>query len=384
MSDTKEAEVAATIDKQSKTRKPAVKPKLISKTSRVAVPAEKEKRASPIPRLMRQKAEALMLEKFDFMDSEHFARPRIEKELFEDKIPPLPLVAWYQPTRDDAFEADKVVGSPQLMKPAEEKLMFLRFNFAKLKLGRIQRRIKRYGLTKKDAQEFLQWHNRFEHLREYLVRTNLALVLAMAKRTRLGDVDFAEIVSEGNMALIRAVDKFNVDKGFKFSTYACRAILKAFSRTAMKHSRHRQRFPVEFEPDLEKSNWNEIRRGQVEEDCVVELKTIVDRNLADLSDVEQTVLKRRFNWEQNENHPLTLEQVGRIIGVTKERVRQIQNKALTKIRRLMEEGVLRHEARDRELSPDDIRDRARLFELAPPIEDSVENFDESELVTSRD
>jgi DNA-directed RNA polymerase specialized sigma subunit len=49
----------------------------------------------------------------------------------------------------------------------------------------------------------------------------------MAKRTRLGDVDFAEIVSEGNMALMRAVDKFNVDKGFKFSTYACRAILKA-------------------------------------------------------------------------------------------------------------------------------------------------------------
>lgn len=321
------------------------------------------KRASPIPRLLRQKAELLMLEKYDFMDSEHFSRPRIEAELFEDKIPPLPLVSWYQPTRDDAFEADAVVGSPQLMKPAEEKLMFLRFNFAKKKLGIIQRRIKRKGaLEKQDAQEFVQWHNRFEHLREYLVRTNLALVLAMAKRTRLGDVDFAEIVSEGNMALIRAVDKFNVDKGFKFSTYACRAILKAFSRTAMKHSRHRQRFPVEFEPDLEKSNWNEIRRAGVEEDCVVELKTIVDQNLADLSDVEQTVLKRRFNWEQNENSPLTLEQVGRIIGVTKERVRQIQNKALTKIRRLMEEGVLRHDARDRELSADEIRERARMFE----------------------
>ena len=283
--------------------------------------AEKEvKRAAPIPRLLRARADALMQEELDFMMSEQFERRGIEKELFDEEIAPLPLVAWYQPTRDDAFDADANVGAPQLMKPPEEKLMFLRFNFAKLKIGRIQRRIKRKGLTKKDAQELVQWYNKYEHLREYLVRTNLALVLAMAKRTRLGDVDFAEIVSEGNMALIRAVEKFNVDKGFKFSTYACRAILKAFSRTAMKHSRHRQRFPVEFEPDLEKSNWNEIRRGQVEEDCVVELKTIVDRNLADLSDVEQTVLKRRFNWEQNENSPLTLEQVGRIIGVTKERV----------------------------------------------------------------
>jgi RNA polymerase primary sigma factor len=79
----------------------------------------------------------------------------------------------------------------------------------------------------------------------------------------------------------------------------------------------------------------------VEEDCVDELKQIVDRNLADLSNVEQTVLRRRFNWEQADDSPLTLEEVGKIIGVTKERVRQIQNKALAKIKRLMEDGVLR-------------------------------------------
>jgi RNA polymerase sigma factor (sigma-70 family) len=201
--------------------------------------------------------------------------------------------------------------------------------------------VKQQGLTPQLAELVLEWHRRFEHFREYLVRTNLALVLAMAKRTRLGDVDFAEIVSEGNMALLRAVDKFNVDRGFKFSTYACRAILKAFSRTSMKHSRHRTRFPVEFEPDYEKSDWIDKKRDEVEEDCVDELKQIVDRNLADLSDVEQTVIRQRFNWQQAQDSPLTLEEVGKIIGVTKERVRQIQNKALAKIRAVMEDGVLR-------------------------------------------
>src|SRR5947208_206446 len=221
------------------------------------------------------------------------------------------------------------------------ELMFLRFNYCKCKLVRMQKRIKRDGLTKDLAIEFLDWHRRFEHYREYLTRTNLALVLAMAKRTRLGDVDFAEIVSEGNMALMRAVDKFNVDKGFKFSTYACRAILKAFSRTAMKHSRDKTNFPVEFEPEMEKSDWNDRKRDIVEEDCIDELKQIVDRNLADLSATEQTVIRRRFNWQQQEEHPLTLEEVGQIIGVTKERVRQIQNKALLKIKSVMEEGVLR-------------------------------------------
>ncbi len=313
---------------------------------------------------LRRRVEALLAEEFDFMDSEQFQRKGIEKELFGEDIPMLPLVDWYQPTRDDAFDKTENVSAPTLMKPPEERLMFARFNYAKLKIGRVQRRIKKKGLKnleRKDGQELVVWNDRFEHLREYLVRTNLALVLAMAKRTRLGDVDFAEVVSEGNMALIRAVDKFNVDKGFKFSTYACRAILKAFSRTAMKHSRHRQRFPVEFEPDLEKSNWLETKRGDVRDDCVVELKTIVDRNMADLTDVEQTVLKRRFNWEQDTNNPLTLEQVGKIIGVTKERVRQIQNKALAKIRKLMEEGVLRSESRERQFDGDALK--LRGFEV---------------------
>jgi RNA polymerase sigma factor (sigma-70 family) len=284
-----------------------------------------------------------MKENYAFMDSPMFRRKNIERELFtfeENHEPALPMTSWYQPTRDEVLDV-KITGAPQLMKGAEERLMFQRFNYSKLRLNRLQRKIRQDGLTKELAEEVIEWHRRFEHFREYLVRTNLALVLAMAKRTRLGDIDFAEIVSEGNMALIRAVDKFSVDRGFKFSTYACRAILKAFSRAAQKHSKQRTRFPVEFDPDMEKSDWIDKKRDVVEEDCIDELKQIVDRNLAELSDTEQTVIRRRFNWQQQEDSPLTLEEVGKIIGVTKERVRQIQNKALAKIRKLMEEGVLR-------------------------------------------
>lgn len=302
-------------------------------------------RPAGIPRAMRQRVEALLEENYAFMDSPVFKQRNLERSLFafeeRDGVEPaLPLTSWYQPTRDEAID-ETMSHAPQLMKGGEEKLMFLRFNFCKRRLTLLQKLIKRDGLTRERAEAFLEWHRKFEHFREYLVRTNLALVLAMAKRTRLGDVDFAEVVSEGNMALIRAVDKFNVDRGFKFSTYACRAILKAFSRTSLKASRHRTRFPVEFEPDMEKSDWSDRKRDMVEEDCIDELKQIVDRNLADLSNVEETVIRRRFNWEQHEENPLTLEEVGQIIGVTKERVRQIQNKALAKIRTVMEDGVLR-------------------------------------------
>ncbi|MEZ6241833.1 MAG: sigma factor [Phycisphaerales bacterium] len=79
----------------------------------------------------------------------------------------------------------------------------------------------------------------------------------MAKRTRMSEVDFADLVSEGNMALLRAVDKFDAGRGFKFSTYACRAILKAFSRQGMKLSKYRQRFPTDFDPKLEESDYLE-------------------------------------------------------------------------------------------------------------------------------
>jgi RNA polymerase primary sigma factor len=298
-------------------------------------------RKQAVPKALRQKVEALLEESYAFMDSPIYRRKNIENELYDfDREPQLPLVSWYQPTRDEAVD-QTMSGAPQLMKGDEERMMFLRFNYSKLRLGKLQRQIKKDGLTRQLGEDFLFWHRRFEHFREYLVRTNLALVLAMAKRTRLGDVDFAEIVSEGNMALIRAVDKFNIDRGFKFSTYAFRAILKAFSRTAQKSSRHRTRFPVEFEPEMEKSDWADRRRDAVEEDCIDELKAIVDRNLADLSQVEETVIRRRFNWKQEDESSLTLEEVGQIIGVTKERVRQIQNKALLKIRTVMEEGVLR-------------------------------------------
>jgi RNA polymerase primary sigma factor len=291
-------------------------------------------------RSLRTRVQSLLSENFKFMNSAVFRRKNVEQELFPvDSEPRLPTTSWYKPTCSDPSEA--AAPTPQLMKAAEERLMFYRFNYCKLRLSRFQREFGTESMPAASAAEFLEWHRKFEHFREYLVRTNLALVLAMARRSRMVEMDFAEVVSEGNMALLRAMDKFDVDRGFKFSTYACRAILKAFSRTSIKASRHRMRFPLEFDPGLEKSDWHGQRRNAVEEDCIDELKAIVDRNLADLSDIEQSVILRRFNWKQADDSPLTLEEVGRTIGVTKERVRQIQNKALAKIRSVMEAGVLR-------------------------------------------
>jgi RNA polymerase sigma factor (sigma-70 family) len=180
--------------------------------------------------------------------------------------------------------------------------------------------------------------------RSVIVRLNMPLVLAMAKRTRLTNIDFNEMISEGNMALLRSVEKFDCSRGYKFSTYSCRAILKSFSRVAMRASRYRGTFPTEFDPAMERSDYTERQREGVEKDCVDELKEILIRNLAGLSDVERQVIVERFALGKpdiaGQTGPKTLEQVGNIIGVTKERVRQIQNNALKKIRVALENRYL--------------------------------------------
>ena len=113
----------------------------------------------------------------------------------------------------------------------------------------------------------------------------------------------------------------------------------------VKLCRYRQLFPTDFDPNLERSDYMQHKRTEEAEQCADEIRLIVNDNLARLSEIEQEVIGHRFAVGHNRKEepscePLTLEQVGRIIGVTKERVRQIQNKALLKIRKSLESGYL--------------------------------------------
>jgi RNA polymerase sigma factor (sigma-70 family) len=152
-------------------------------------------------------------------------------------------------------------------------------------------------------------------------------------------VEFPELISEGNMALLRSVEKFDVSRGFKFSTYACRAILKSFHRLATNVGRYRQHFPTEFDPKLEHSDYD-LRKHDIQRDDSVEaLRDILSRNRASLSDVERTVVMERFALG-TEGKGRTLSEVGKLIGLTNERVRQIQNAALAKLRAVLDEDYL--------------------------------------------
>lgn len=289
----------------------------------------------------------LLCEEAEFVEDPRLALPGADKAFFgvETQFVSRNATRFTAPTCLLAANIKKRTARVPTLTGEQERTLFLRFNLARREVKLILDASAGKALTAATTRKLLAWGHRALIARSEIVRFNLPLVLAMAKRTRLNGIDYNELISEGNVALLRSAEKFDCNRGFKFSTYACRAILKSFSRVAMRASRYRTHFPVEFDPTMEKSDYIDRKRVDIELDCVDELKKILVRNSAELNDVEQKVIKERFAIDPvlapgATQGPKTLEEVGVLIGVTKERVRQIQNRALAKIRGVLETEYL--------------------------------------------
>jgi RNA polymerase sigma factor (sigma-70 family) len=286
----------------------------------------------------------LINEPIEFVDHPQLSAKNIEQRLYGRPAQFVhPKATRFAELPDSVMDAATAGDRVPTLTAEQEQHLFLRFNYARMQIVTILRKYADHRPPAAATRNLLAWGHRMLSARSAIVRLNMPLVLAMAKRTRLSNIDFNEMVSEGNMALLRSVEKFDCSRGYKFSTYSCRAILKSFSRVAMRASRYRGKFPTEFDPAMERSDYIDRQREGLAEDCVDELKHIFLQNLAGLSDVERTVISERFALGvpmTGAPAPKTLEQVGLIIGVTKERVRQIQNNALRKMRTALEERFL--------------------------------------------
>jgi len=269
-----------------------------------------------------------------YVDHPFFYEDDVEEHLFGADAQTIRVPRWrhFSQLPDENWHPPAARSS---LTPDDQAYLFLRYNYAKYRLSDLLAG-ESNGDDEARVKEMVAWYHRVLDGRSDLVEANMALVVAMAKRTRIPNVDFEDLISEGSLALLRSIETFDLRRGFKLSTYACRSILKSFNRLATKTGRYRQRFAVEFDPDLERSDYDDRKHEIQRDNSVDDLREILARNRAKLSDMELAVVMERFAIGL-EGKGRTLREVGQLVGVTAERVRQIQQFALLKLRRAMSE-----------------------------------------------
>ena len=275
-------------------------------------------------------------DRVDHIPNPEYLCPGTEEELFGLNASTILVPQWRPSQRFE--DAQEGVELPQAraanLTRQDETLLFRRYNCARYHLAKLmEKQTQCFAGTR--VPEILAWYRRVMENRAALTEANMALVVAMAKRTRVHSVEFGDLVSEGNVALLRAVDKFDFSRGFRFSTYACTAILRAFSRLAITDGTHRQRFPTNSEVERNLGDELEGQRADQRELALRDLRRELILNRAGLTGVEQTVLGARFALV-GRDHVHTLQEVGGLVQLTGEGVRQVQNRALAKLRQALE------------------------------------------------
>lgn len=268
----------------------------------------------------------------DFVYNERFPCPSSEYELFgeEQGIEEYAATVSGPPSAIYASAPSRAAPAPD---SCDQERLFLRYNYARYRLAGLLAEPTRRA-SNAGARHMIVWHRRAADARDQLVRQNLPLVIAVARRACHDHVEFAELVAEGNVALLRAIDRFDVSRGARFSTYAWSAIRRRLARLARTTGRYRSHFPVEFDPELERADGDAHRQRTRRDEAVWALRETLNDNRAGLSSAERTVLRERFGIG-TEHEGRTLSDIGQTLGLTPERIRQIQNAALAKIRRAL-------------------------------------------------
>lgn len=284
------------------------------------------------------------------------------------------------------------IGKIPLLNAEEELSLAQEIVANRDELEAVQVKLAEEGISASERSKLTLKAGKLSRPKDKMAEANMRLVVSIAKRYSGRGLDFLDLIQEGNTGLLRAVEKFDPDKGFKFSTYATwwirQAITRAIAdqartiripvhmvetinkllRTQRRMTQELNREPTieelakELEMEPEKVEYvmkikqditsldAGVGRDGDEEDSVLRdfiedeesatpeesaasqlLKEQVQEILSTLSDREQKIIKMRFGLENGKSH--TLEEVGQEFAVTRERIRQIEAKALAKLRK---------------------------------------------------
>jgi len=293
------------------------------------------------------RAQRLLEQPLEYIPHPSFEDPTNEAEI----LAPMPRADEYEAKRremrvpkDVPAELAPLYEVPLLDKEQEQHL-FRKMNYLKHKAGQLANELRKDGHPEGDvdpARVRIQTLREVEDLqveanavKDQLINANMRLVVNIAKRHSGQTDNFFELLSDGNMSLIRAVEKFDFGRNFKFSTYASWAIMKNFARSIPDEKHRRERFVTghdeifEVAPD-NRSDEHEIVATQER------ASHNVNRLLEYLEPREREIIRMRAGLD-DDNGGMTLEKIGEKLGITKERVRQLNVRAMKKLRQMAEE-----------------------------------------------
>jgi len=290
------------------------------------------------------RAQRLLDQPLDYIPNEDFEKPELTAEIlaimpgaedYEDKKRSM------RAPRDVPPELAACYEYP-LLSAVQERHLFRQMNFLKYQSAQLRKELCKEAEGPIDPTRVkIQTLNEIERLqeqasivKEMLINANMRLVVNIAKRHAAQTDNFFELLSDGNMSLIRAVEKFDFGRGFKFSTYASWAIMKNFARTIPDEKHRRERFVTGHDEVFEIAP--DTRSDEHEAVATKDRAThSINRLLEYLEPREREIIRMRAGLDTHAKG-MTLEEIGQQFGITKERVRQLNARAMKKLRSLAE------------------------------------------------
>ena len=290
--------------------------------------------------LLREKRRQLFEREIDYIPCRQFLKADAERLATvppADAATPLEQHGHESPTGDGLTPYLASLYQTRLLTKSEEQFYFRRMNWLKFRAAHARGRLDKRRATPRQMEQIEGWLAEAETVKAILITANLRLVVSIAKKFVDPTWSFDELVSEGNLALMRAVEKFNFALGNRFSTYATYAIQRHFYRLSHRGRQLRKRFVADDEAMKDRASADQPHEYCSSEQIAM-LKDLFAGFLAELEPRERRIVVARFGFDGKP--PRTFRELGSQMGVCKERIRQIQGRAMDRLRELAAEAKL--------------------------------------------